>query len=171
MREFKDSKGGTWEFSLTFGTVTRIKKASEGRFDLLVPAKENDEPGGTLSTRLLYDLGEFWELLWYLVQPVAAQRGVSAEQFGELMAADCVHVAQDKFFREWADFFRGLQRADLATALETEIDHKAKSMKKLQTRVEAEIATVLPTADEALERTLSKQFGKLRASLASILED
>ena len=119
---------------------------------------------------MLSDFAEFYELLWYLVEPQAKTRGIDAEQFGQLLAADCIHTAQDKFFREWADFFRGLQRADVATALELMVDEKLKAMKTFHERLLTEVAVVSETMDKKTSQVLNKEFGKLRDSLASILE-
>jgi hypothetical protein len=98
VREFQDQSDAKWQIDLAFGQVMRVKVASEGRFNLLEPRD--------LADRLAQDEAEFWELLWYLVEPQARERGTSAEQFGRAMAADCLHEARRQFFAEWDDFFR-----------------------------------------------------------------
>lgn len=109
MRKFKDAKGDQWEINLTVGTVQRVKNASEQRFNLL---------DHELAAKLWDNELDFWELLWFAIEPQATAKGINAEQFGELMAADCLYDAKRLFYEAWADFFRGLQRDQQATVLE-----------------------------------------------------
>jgi len=159
MREFKDSKNGTWEIALPFGAVARVKNASEGKFDLLEPMKDS------LAERLNRNFGEFWEMLWHLVEPQARAKGIGAEQFGELMAADCIHDAHAKFFKEWADFFHGLQRKEVAIALEMMATINAKAIQELNARTKQETKGLEEHAEKKIAEVLNKEFGKLRELL------
>ena len=116
MRKFRDRNGREWSIDLTIGTVARVRKQSGKRFDLLDPSSVVD--GEKLSTVLDEDLAAVYEVLWYIIEPQAVAAGLNAEQFGESMAADCIIAAQAALFAEWLDFFRDVQRPDLATALD-----------------------------------------------------
>lgn len=116
MALFSDKNGKKWSIDLTIGAVDRVKRGTDGRVNLLHP--ESLVEGDQLQVRLMLDLLEFWEVLYLLVEPQCQREGVTAEQFGELMSADCLVSAQSVFCREWRDFFRKLQRLELATTLE-----------------------------------------------------
>lgn len=171
MTPFVDSQGTAWQIDLPIGTVNRIRSVSDGRFDLWDPAHQIN--GKPQSERLLNDLPTFWELLWMLVEPTAEERGVSAADFGLLMAADCLVAAQLAFFEEWADFFRKLQRPDQALALEKNRLYRQKAVELIQTRIAQEPSLQALDAKVAakLEAELSSSLGKLQASLESILAD
>lgn len=165
MREFKDSEQHIWEIKLTIGAATRVLRESDGKFNLFEPQENN------LATTLLTNYPEFWEMLWLLIEPAAKLRNITADQFGELMSADCGVVARDRFFREWADFCRGLQREDQAQALETAIDMHAEALKKMGVQVREEMKTARPKLTEKIDKTLRTEFGNWQDSLASILAD
>jgi hypothetical protein len=160
MREFKDKTGQAWPIDLTIGCVLRVKQA-DSRFNLL-------EPDG-LADKLASDELLFWELLWHVVAPQASERKISAEQFGELLAADCLFHARRLFFEEWSDFFRQLRRPDKATAVEKITQHMAKAMELVTAKISGPEMTELDQAIEArMTRTLNESFGELRASVDSI---
>lgn len=160
MSSFQDTTGEKWEINLTYGLLSRIKKQSNGNFNLLEPTKDE------LSARLLSQIEEWWEVLWYLVESQAKERAVTAEQFGERMSTTCLRTARDGFFRELIDFFRQLQREDIALALETQMEQHAKAMSKMQERVK----TLEAAIDQKMNRTLNSEFGKLQALLESTPE-
>ena len=169
MRQFSDKTGSAWQIDLTFGAVLRVRQR-DAQLDLLDPTLQVD--GQPLQVSLSLDLVRFWGLLWLLVEPQATAKGVTADQFGELMAADCLLAAQAAFFEEWRDFFRSLRRPDAGLAVETQ----ARTLETALTLVAAKIKTVnqtelLTTIESRSEKEISGQFGKLRESWASIQGD
>jgi hypothetical protein len=195
MSTFKDSKSETWDVSLTIGAVLRIKKVSNGKFDLLEPTKDD------LCTKLNSDYGEFFEVLWLLVEPQArtkaptegelklrakreaerkridpavdllpaAAEGITAEEFGERLASACLLEAQRKFFEEWASFFHGLQRAAEGTALEKMQALTDEAAQQVRQRVMTETAGLVEKAAPKFAEILNKECGNLQALLASKL--
>jgi hypothetical protein len=107
MRQFKDKTGHPWTLDLTIGTVQRIKDSS--RFNLWEPHEpiqaDAEQKPDTLRERLLTDFPLFWELLAHLCEPQFAGQQITAADFGERMASDCLIAARQAFWEEWADFF------------------------------------------------------------------
>jgi hypothetical protein len=160
MRQFKDKNGQDWTIDLPIGTVLRVKSISEARFNLL-------EPTG-LCDKLVQDDGEFWELLWHLVSPQAAERSIDAEKFGLLMAAECLAHARRLFFEAWADFFHQLHRPDKAAAVEKMALYLAKAIELTTEKLKSPEMQKLDQKVEAKMRsTLNNSFGELLDSLES----
>lgn len=169
MKQFCDKTGAAWRIDLTFGAVLRVRQR-DGQLDLLDPTLQID--GQPLQVALSLDLVRFWGLLWLLVEPQAIAMGVTAEQFGELMAADCLVTAQAAFFDEWRDFFRSLRRPDAALAVETQARTQETALKLVAAKIKTVNQTeLLTTIESRLETEVSGQFGKLRDSLAAIRAD
>lgn len=158
MRTFKDAKGDAWEIALPFGTVNRVKS----QFNLLEPFKEDQ-----LAEKLNSDWGMFYDLLWILLEPQAKDREVTAEQFGQRIAAECIHDARSQFFLEWADFFHKLQREQEAVALETMVRLNAAAMNEIRKRLAEETANIEERAMPKIHQALNSDCGKLQALLES----
>lgn len=170
MRFFKDSSDSKWEISLPIGTVLRVKASSEGRFDLFEPWK--DHGGKPLQEVLWENLGELYELLWYIVEPQAEAKRITAAQFGELVAADCLISARFAFFEEWRDFFHHLQRPNIAAALEKTVKYQAEMLKLVTAKLtDPKLAEVDAKVTAKMQSVLNKSFGDSLASLDSILVD
>ena len=162
MRPSKDRESGTWSIDLTIGEVRRVKAASDGRFNLIDPAP-------ILADQLATDELEFWELLWHLVEPQAKSRQVSAEKFGDLMAADCLHNARRLFFEEWTDFFRQLHRPDKQAVVEKAAKYLATAMELTAAKLASpEMADLDQRVANRMQTSLNESFGKLLDSLESI---
>ena len=168
MHTFADRNGRQWQIDLTIGTVARVRKESGKRFDLLDPSSLVD--GAKLSTVLDEDLATVYEVLWHIVEPQAAAAGITAEKFGEAMAADCIVSAQAALFAEWLDFFRAVQRPDLATALDMMTTARARLAKAVAAKMATIDVEATKTAMQAkIDQTLGQSFGGLQDRLASIL--
>lgn len=165
MARFSDSGGNSWELSLTIGAVARVRSATNKRIDLLKPDSEVE--GRKLFDLLLDDPVEAWAVIWHVIEPQAIERGITAEKFGELMAADCMLEAQEVFLMEWTDFFQKSQRADEAAALGVMIRAK----RKLRTTLTARVAQMDMTAtDKALEAKIETAIGEACTALQGSLE-
>lgn len=166
MKKFQDKNGGDWKIELTIGLVQRVKNESEGRFNLY-------EPGGKVGDvplqQLLYDEpGDFWELLWYLVEPQATAKEIDASQFGELLAAECLISAQTAFFSEWRDFFQSLQRPDKAAALEKLVKFQIKARQLVELKLQdPRINELEKKTEERMQSTLNSAFSALLDSSES----
>ena len=174
MRKFKDSSKKEWELSLTAGDMTRVKTASEGRFNLFDP---DSKPGGSCGDRTIAevlnceqtaDYETLWEVLYLLIEPQASERQVTAEAFGKSMTPDCLIVAQAALQKEWADFFRQLQRPDKALPLEKLAEWTLLALQKAK-KAEPLIAEMDAQIDAAMDARLKDSFGSLQEKLAAIL--
>lgn len=165
MQYFEDSAKNKYELSLTIGDVLRVKKASEGKYDLFEPQKEY-EPGVKLMGITQSDFEALFEVLWYLIEPQAIEKKITAEQFGKLMAAECLFAAQVAFTEEWTDFFRQLQRPEMVATLEKTAKlmgvAKAKITAGLNGTTMQEIETL---AETKMDKVLSDSLGSLREQL------
>ncbi len=108
MRTFRDSKGRTWELSLTIGSAKRVR--DKLGINLLEP--EGGDP--PLLTRLATDVILFCDVLYVMVQPEAERLQVSDIDFGEALGGDALAEATNAFYEEMIDFFRLCGRMDLA---------------------------------------------------------
>jgi len=160
VREFKDHSGQAWSIDLSIGNVMRVKAASESRFNLFEP--------GQLGEQLAVDEAFFWELLVYLCEPQAAERNVSAEQFGKLMASDCLFDARRLFFDAWLDFFQKLRRQDKAAVVQKVAAYLAKAMELTVAKLASpEMQEIDKLVESRMQSSLNASFGQLRDSLAS----
>lgn len=168
MKQFNDRTNKSWQIDLTIGAVMRVRGSSE--FDLLDPSQLVD--GKPLQVVLSTDCVKFWELLWLIVEPQAIERGITAAQFGELMAADCLIEAQAAFMLEWHDFFRCLRRPDASLAVETQAKTMAAAVRLVTAKMNAiDQAGLMRSIESKLEKAISVQYGALQASLDAIQED
>ena len=168
MQSFQDRHGRQWQIDLTIGAVARVKKSSGGKFDLLNPSATVD--GKELFALLDDDLATVYEVLWHIVEPQAERLGVTADAFGDGLAADVILAAQSVLFSEWLDFFRLLQRPDAAKALELMRAAKLKLMRAVAKRTDQiDTATLLAQLDRKIETAVGDSFGNLQASLDSTL--
>jgi hypothetical protein len=183
MQTFKDREGRTWKIDLTFGDVLRVK-AADARFDLLNPSaplagsslpstfvgEPPQEHPPTLHQVLYDDFPTLWEAIWHIIEPQAIAASVTAEQFGQSMPPACLIDARSALWREWADFFRGLQRPDQAKALELQAAYQAKAVELVTQRIGGpEIEAVTRRMNDRMTAIANDSFGSLAESLDSIL--
>lgn len=175
MQSFIDKNGTSWPIELTSGDVFRVRDASR-------PEVEDFPPGtvftpemfaprfnlldSKISEKLHLDLGEFYELLVLLLDPIIEERGLTALQFGKLISGSSLYIAQAAFFREWHDFFLQLQRLNDAAALEKLVKYQAKAMELLKAKISSkEMAEVDSAVELQMQKVLNDSFGNLRESL------
>lgn len=170
MFSFADSTGKSYTVSLTIGDVARVKALSDGKFDLLSPEKLSGDPSQELRQRLDEDLLEFFELLCLLVDSQLRASEITAEQFGERMDPKSLLDAQERFFREWIDFFRQLQRPQQWLPLEKMTKYRKLAAEKVQRQISRlDLDRVDRQVDEAMDLALKTSSGKLLEELDSIL--
>jgi hypothetical protein len=146
-----------WRIDLPYGAVKRVRDASEQRFNLL----DNER-----AIEIWSDEEEFWELLWYVLEPQAKARNIDAAEFGERMAAACIFEAKRLFYEEWADFFRALQRPEKALPLEKILEYQADANRELLERMSGQDGqSVDSKARASISKRLTIAFGDLLGQL------
>lgn len=165
--EFKDSTNHIWQVCLTVPNMSRIKRASEGRFDLF-DAMSNFE-GRTLVEVIDDDsrLDAFWEMLWLVIEPQAAKQSITPELFAERMAAtERILDARKVFRKEWRDFFQSIQREDLILVLDKQEKVMELAHRKLKETVNKDLSNRL---DAKLEQSADEAMSKLSGDLSELL--
>lgn len=114
MHAFKDKDGREWQVNLTIGDAKRVKNLLD--VNLLEP-EAGDPP---LLTRLGTEEILLCDVIYCLVKPQADDRNISDEQFGIALGAAEILQAQEAFYAEWLDFFRGRGRNDRIKAIEAQ---------------------------------------------------
>lgn len=147
-----DANGREWSTSIN---VTTVKRVQELTGTLLTDAADTD-----LIERLYGDVVMLANVLWAVCKPVAAERGLSSDQFGELLAGDVIDSACESLMGDLVLFFpRGRREMVLkiwtaARRLETERIKLVES--KLTTeQMEAMIRRTIETADAEIDRRLA----------------
>ena len=170
MREFKDRNGSSWQIDITFGSVLRVKEASEGLFNLLDPESlvDNRPLRAIILQEEVGDWGLTHSLLWRLCEAQAGARTppVTREMFMDLVPVEQIVIAAAELKREWAAFFRLLQRHDIAMGLE----QAAKTQDKAVAMVKTKLETIEPQIDAKLDAALKSSCGNWEASLDKILD-
>lgn len=142
MKQFTDSAGKTWAISLTIDAVKRIR----GLLGVnLLEIEAGDPP---LLTRLGLDIILLCDVIYAAIKPQTEAAGVTDEQFGAALGGEFIKAAQDAFYSELVDFFRGLGRPDLAKAVDAQRRMIDRTIKQITTRiehldVEAEVTKIL----------------------------
>jgi hypothetical protein len=172
--KFQDKDGVEWLIELDIGVVSRLASA-DSRFGLLAPTALLDakDEKSQLQMRLadIRHAGMLFELLWLICEPQAKERGINAEQFAKRITPSLLK-ARRALFDEWQAFCQGIGLTGEAWMLGELIAE----MEQVETEVAARMndprmAEVKTKARSKITEQMSKSFGNLQDSLASILED
>lgn len=154
MHTFKTKDGQSWDLDLTLGSVRRVrdrlKDGPHGDVDLL--NLEEGEPA--LGTRLATDLMLLCDILWILVEREAAERGITDEQFGELLGGGDIAEAHETFFKELMDFFQKMKRPDRVNW----INKQQETIRHVVEKISSKVSEVNLTSK--IDSTIDKQFMK-----------
>lgn len=158
MKTFQDNKNQEWQIALTYASVKRVKDLLD--IDL-TKAMEGDPP---MFRVVQEDLLLLCNILYVVCKPQADAKGITDEQFGELLGDVQIFAASNAFYAEWVGFFRNLQRPESATMLEKQ--------RSLMTRAYAKVNQELssPKVDQLLEHALDQvsiDWSKLQPSSES----
>lgn len=128
MHTFEDKIRQLWQVDINAESILRIKERSEGDWNL------GDIDGAFTKSK---ELPEFWELLWYIVEPQAMRRGIGPETFSERVAHReglVLYQARQAFWLAWADFLKPY-RHDKARMLIRAVKWQSAGLKTVQTRL------------------------------------
>ena len=169
-KAFKDKNQQSWTIDLTVGLVLRITDTT--KFNLLDSASASvpGDPNSNIAATLASDLREFWELLWYVIEDEASERGVNAEDFGKLMPPGALIDARVAFFAEWRDFFLQLQKPELELIVAKAEEFQAMAAQKMKEHLRhPSLKLLTQKIDDHMSTALNNSFGPMLESLESTL--
>lgn len=144
MKTFTDNAGRTWTLALTVNSLKRVKGLAQ--IDLANVLQARPEREVPLLAELEEDLLLFAETLFALVQPQAAQTGVSQEEFDRACGGAVLAEAQRVFWEELVDFFRSLPHREA----------HLRAIELLSTLKQQLVTSALQEMDEALKSPAPK---------------
>jgi len=164
MQEFKDSKDQAWPLAMTIGAVKRVKRlCGVDLFDPLGTGRKKQsgkarrvKPRRPLVTRLQLDPGLLVDVIFALVKPTADERGISDEQFAELLGPERAYDAFQAFMVEWRDFFLKLRRETEAKAIGANMELVAAEDKRNVTLVEKATEAATAVAETNRQKAIEK---------------
>ena len=98
MASFKDANGDRWHVPVTVGTLMSIKDELE--LNLL------DEPD-----KMPQDVEGILSIIWVCVRAQAKDKGLSLDDFAELLDGESINAACEAWMQGYVDFFCHLQPA------------------------------------------------------------
>jgi hypothetical protein len=168
MQEFKDKEGKAWQITMNMGDVLRVKARTEGRINLF--KSDMDVDGIPLIKAVDSDELLLYEIVYCLVEPQAQAANINGEAFAMRMEMENFVSARIAFQLAWSDFFRRLQRPDLAAALEMMAEVNAMALEKITAQLKTvNLAEVKAKVSQAMDAHLSKSAGSLVGKLDSTL--
>lgn len=163
-----DGRGRDWSTAVTVNTVRRVKQLTG--VDLL------EVFDGKLMAQLAIDPVLLANVLYAVSKPQADERGVSDEEFGELLAGESIERATEALVQGIIDFFPPARRSVLERLWRATSRADAEAVKLAQAKLSDEtidtaIRRMIREADDEIDRELSKfggSFGSLPEPSASI---
>lgn len=143
MQVFRDRMGRDWVLELNVAQVATVKALTG--VDLWKAFDEQLKP----LAELLGDLQKVCEVLFALVRRQAAERQITAEQFGEGLAGDSLQGAAEALAQELIDFFPDRARRE---NLRRVVQKQRQADQLMQERIARTIEAVQPESlvEEAL---------------------
>jgi len=137
LKTFTDSTGRPWTLSLTLGTAMAVR--DQLGVDLLQPeSPRKDDPGGEpLLTRLGTDEILLGEVLCVMLADQFERHQLSPAQVHAAFDGPTLLAAQQAFYEELIDFFRGRGRHDRAKAVAKQMAMIQAAIEAIETRIDA----------------------------------
>ena len=130
MRTFKDKAGRNWTIGVNLATAKRLR--DELSVDLLQP-EIGDPP---LLTRLGTDEILLGEVLCCLLSDQFEAHGIGAEDVLAAFDGQTLLAAQEAFYEDLVDFFRGRGRTDRAKAVARQAEMIAATVARVEKKIE-----------------------------------
>jgi len=131
MKTFNDAAGRTWTISLTLGTAARVRDVLG--IDLLQP-EVGDPP---LLTRLGTDELLLGGVICCLLAGQFEANKVTEQEVRDAFDGNTLLAAQQAFYEELIDFFRGRGRTDRAKAVAAQARVIEAAVKAVEARIDA----------------------------------
>ena len=153
-QRFYDLVGRDWQISIT---VSRVKA-----INLATGVNIYDAANGQLFSSLATNPSLLADVLFVACKKQADERGVTDEEFGELLAGDVIDDAVKALTEAIVLFSPSHQRGPLVAI--------AEKIQQVQAKASAQILAAInsPDIDQAIDRALSGQSGSLPDSLGVI---
>lgn len=158
MTHWQDKSGRSWSTEISVGTIARTRQmASVNLLDVLDNTK--------LLEQLLDDPVLFATTLWAVSKPQATEKGVSEEQFAELLVGDVAANAATALIEGIIGFFQPPRRDLLKQVWTKLVTTRAAAVELAKTKVDSAamdqaIQRAMNAASEAIDRELS-ELGRL----------
>jgi hypothetical protein len=156
MRTFNDTQGRQWSVEVNVGAIKRVKT--------LIGVDLLQTKDGQLLVDLADDPVKMADVLWAIIQPQAASRNITDEDFGAALGGDTIRVAVEVFVAELIDFFLKFQ-PPLGKTLKVMWD----KLGEYQTKAGALTETKL--SDPRIQQVIDNEWEKANAEIDARLNE
>jgi hypothetical protein len=167
MTTFKDSRGNEYSLDFSLGNLARVKKDSEGRFDLFAPFKlVEDIP---FCQHIYENLIEFYELAYLMVESQAKEKygqDSPAEQFAKSLTDKCLVEARTAFFKSWINALNGYEDSKSAVVVQQVFEHE----QAINAEAVARAKQVGNDFSEKVKSRVARDFDRMISGMAKHLE-
>lgn len=140
MHTFKDKLSREWTLEATFGAYARVKAQTGVKlYDIATESRE--------SLVALADAFTLGSVLWSMIEPQAASRGITPEQFYDAVDGTVLTDAYQALIDEMIFFCHPRQRKMLAAAVDR--------IRIAEKRAETEMDQMLPELEAEIDRAIS----------------
>jgi hypothetical protein len=161
---WKDSEGRFWSTEITPNDNRRVIR--------LVGVDLFDAFDGQLLTRLSRDPMCLVDTLYAVCKPEADERGLTAEQFAELLVGDAIEDAAEALVQGLLRFFPRDQRTVLARVWEGMKRAKQESLQAADSKISMEQVNELVTLSRTkAEREIDRELARIKAELTETESD
>lgn len=160
---FKDTAGTDWNCAITVGALRRV--LAETQIDL---TKLFEDEKAEAVRKLLASPLTIADVVFAVVHPIAEQRGITAEKFGELLAGQNMADAANALLEALEVFFSG-QDANMGASFKTFLSGYRKGRSVVWSRALDEVSQLDPekVAHEAFEKALDARRKSLTSGFGS----
>lgn len=116
LRSFTDKNGLEWKIVIGLYTARRVKELSDGRIDFVDTSRAQSARNALIE--MAEDVEMTAQVLWWLCESQAGERGLSEIEFAESFDLDILDAAQCAVAEAVIDFFPSRHRAALRKATE-----------------------------------------------------
>lgn len=153
--QWTDKAGRAWSTEISVGSIARARQlAGVNLLDVL------DDPG--LIERLLDDPVLFATTLWAVSKPQAAERGISEEQFAELLVGDVAAQAVTALVEGIIGFFQPPRRDLLRQVWAKLVATREAAVELARTKVTS------PALDQAIRRAMEETSAEIDRRLSAL---
>lgn len=159
--QFKDLRGDTWAFDLTFESVKRVKE-NEGVDLLYAIPKDKDDDNEPLVLRLDRDVLTMVNVWYWLLEPGLTAKDIGPAEFGSTrVGSKNYKEVADAFWAAYTLFFRELGWTQQVEYIQT----MRKVGEDMLTKLEGKMGQVGEWILESFDADIEKREAEIRESL------